>query len=226
MPGRFRAVDLRGARYGSLVVIDLHDYRDGKLRWLCKCDCGNLYVAGQGKLNKRKDGVRSCGLRSNHPRPLRETADVLREANKKIFKQPNGCWIWTGAFVGDGYGVLNFRRKRYRAHRLLYELLVGPIPEGLLIRHSCDNPPCVNPDHLSIGTQKDNMRDCGERFRNGRKFKPEDVLDMRSQFLRASRRDGTVARLAKEYGIPFHAVWRIVRGVSWKHGPWPEGMRP
>jgi hypothetical protein len=71
------------------------------------------------------------------------------------------CWPWLGSRTVNGYGRLG---NRY-AHRLVYEQEVGPIPDGLNVLHSCDNPPCVNPRHLRVGTQADNARDALERGR-------------------------------------------------------------
>lgn len=70
---------------------------------------------------------------------------------------PGDCWLWTGTIRPDGYGQVTVGRKQQRAHRLVYELLVGPIPEGLTLDHLCRNPPCVNPDHLEPVTLKINI---------------------------------------------------------------------
>ncbi len=78
-----------------------------------------------------------------------------------------GCWEWTGAKTHFGYGKMMIAGKVVRAHRVSYELHVGAIPSELLIRHRCDNPACVNPDHLEPGTQADNIQDMMERGRHG-----------------------------------------------------------
>lgn len=72
------------------------------------------------------------------------------------------CWKWTGRAHEDGYGVIYFNRKYWRASRLSWVLFGGngPIPSGMVIMHTCDNPPCVNPAHLVLGTHLDNRRDC------------------------------------------------------------------
>ena len=72
--------------------------------------------------------------------------------------QPNGCWNWAGA-NGD-YGLKYANGRKYKAHRWMYEQHVGPIPAGHGVLHKCDNPSCVNQDHLFTGTQADNMQDC------------------------------------------------------------------
>ncbi len=78
------------------------------------------------------------------------------------------CWLWPGA-KSDGYGCMKFQGKVLRVHRAMYEVHNGTIPDGLKILHSCDNPPCCNPKHLSLGTQADNVKDmiAKKRHRNG-----------------------------------------------------------
>lgn len=80
-------------------------------------------------------------------------------------KGENSCWEWTRYKDKDGYGQLRFKGRMYLAHRFSYMTYVGAIPEGMLICHKCDNPSCVNPDHLFIGTHLDNKRDCIKKGR-------------------------------------------------------------
>lgn len=86
---------------------------------------------------------------------------------------PNGCWVWGDSRTEFGYGLLvkersskTYRGKQKTAHRLSWELHHGEVPDGLSVLHRCDNPPCVNPDHLFLGTHADNMRDMFEKGRN------------------------------------------------------------
>lgn len=76
-----------------------------------------------------------------------------------------GCWIWTAARDSSGYGVVRVAGRQERAHRLSWMVFRGPIPSGACVCHTCDNPQCVNPDHLWVGTHQDNMDD---KVRKGR----------------------------------------------------------
>lgn len=97
----------------------------------------------------------------------------LREIKKlflsNVLKKPlkeGGCWVWFGAKTRDAYGCFNLQGKNYRAHRFSYSLFKGKIPDGMWILHSCDNPVCVNPKHLSFGTAYDNYQDIIRRGRS------------------------------------------------------------
>lgn len=84
----------------------------------------------------------------------------------------SGCWEWTGARNKDGYGILRRSGKGARAHRVAWELFHGPISDGLRVCHRCDNPPCVNPAHLFLGTPRDNARDMRAKGRAFQKITP------------------------------------------------------
>jgi hypothetical protein len=103
------------------------------------------------------------------PEP-RTADDFLAWLEPRIAMLPEapGCWIWLGAWFPEGYGMLMRRAissNPITAHRLVYTVLVGEIPESLSVLHYCDVPPCVRPTHLYVGTQADNMRDRAMRGR-------------------------------------------------------------
>jgi hypothetical protein len=84
----------------------------------------------------------------------------------RAVKQPNGCWEFSGNRHVQGYGVIRHEGRSRRAHRVAYELAHGPIPERMVVMHSCDNPPCINPEHLSVGTVAENNRDRQNKGRS------------------------------------------------------------
>ena len=93
----------------------------------------------------------------------------MNDKDKKRFlskiKKTRYCWLWEGTIRSKGYGSFKIRNKVYQAHRLSYNLFIGKIPDGLDICHKCDNPTCVNPKHLFVGTASDNMQDCANKGR-------------------------------------------------------------
>src|SRR5207237_6240778 len=103
----------------------------------------------------------------------------LRERFWSHVDATSDCWVWTAARTPLGYGVAaDEQRRARRAHRISWQLAHGPIPEGLRVLHHCDNPPCVRPSHLFLGTQFDNMADARQKGRtasggrNGSVVKP------------------------------------------------------
>lgn len=132
----------------------------------------------------------------------------------------SGCWEWKGSRRGPGYGRISVCGKVVPTHRLAYETWVGPIPEGHLVRHKCDNPPCINPSHLETGTHRDNARDRETRTRSSAgsgnpraKLTEKDVLDIREEYAKGVL---TQQMLAEVYGVKAHAVYKAIHGLSWK----------
>lgn len=131
-------------------------------------------------------------------------------------KRVGDCFIYHGARLPKGYGLFTVRKPiMVYAHRFVWESVKGPIPEGMLVCHHCDNPPCVNPDHLFLGTQSDNMQDMARKGRSNkhRRLTPEIVADIRARYAAGGI---TQQALADEYGIVFQHVSQIVRGLRWK----------
>jgi hypothetical protein len=137
--------------------------------------------------------------------------DLLRMIimNKSVVTQ-SGCWEWQGA-KSYGYGMIMRNHQRLRVHRLSYELWCGPIPKEMVMRHSCDNPCCVNPSHLEPGTQAENIQDTVSRNRHGqRKLTKSQVETIRCSA--KSNRD-----LSNLYGVGIIAIRRARSGETWKH---------
>lgn len=129
----------------------------------------------------------------------------------------NGCRVWTRALFGaGGYGAFWLNGKTVVAHRVAFEIANGPIPEGLLVRHKCDNRPCVNPEHLELGTHADNANDAMVRGRKpngiyhvGARLSDEQVAEIR-MLCASGERQRDVAKL---YGCTQAHVSLLVRGV-------------
>ena len=128
-----------------------------------------------------------------------------------------GCWEWALAIGDDGYGVASRKGKYYRAHRLSWELTNGPIPDGAFVCHHCDNPPCVNPEHLFLGDAAANAADR-EAKRRGiiGETHPQAKLT-ESQVVEILKSDEPQPALAERYGISRGMIGNIKAGLNWKH---------
>lgn len=129
------------------------------------------------------------------------------------------CWVWTAGRQHFGHGKFrpNGSAPHVLAHRFSYELAYGPIPDGLFVLHKCDNPPCVRPDHLFLGTQDDNMKDKVRKGRqakgpeNGRsKLTWEQAAEIRRRF--PFRKKGEIVAWSREFGVNEKSVLQIGRG--------------
>ncbi len=147
--------------------------------------------------------------------------ETLRRFHTKIIDTPRHlCWIWGGGFKNDkGYGDFRFNGRCIHAHRASYELHVGAIPKGMLVLHSCDYPPCVNPAHLFLGTNGDNLADRQSKGRQARgesvntaKLTSGEVLS-----IRGSRK--TDMELSVLYGVSRGQISRIKNRTDWRHLP-------
>jgi hypothetical protein len=109
------------------------------------------------------------------------------------------------------------RRKQLHVHRVMYALVNGPIPPGKMVRHSCDNPPCCNPEHLLLGTAKDNAQDALSRgrFSLGSKNGTSKLTEDQVKDIWRDPRPQT--HIAPDYGVSHDCIWRIKHRKNWKH---------
>lgn len=147
----------------------------------------------------------------------------IREAfEARYMPEPNsGCWLWIGALGSHGYPTITYQGKRwFLGNRLAWILHRSEIPDDLFVCHKCDNPICVNPDHLFLGTPKDNSQDSAKKGRhrdatgtnNGRaKLTEANVLQLRSAPSKG------LVKLAKELGISYSMIKSIRKRRAWKH---------
>jgi HNH endonuclease len=145
---------------------------------------------------------------------------MQRPLEEYFIPEPNsGCWLWLGAVDQDQYGIGwdTELKRNMRAHRMVYEILVGPIPSDKKLLHRCDNPCCVNPDHMTIGTTAENNADMREKGRHAfgirhgmNKLSEQEVIAIREA-------EGTHQEISNRFGISKATVTHIKNGRLWKN---------
>ena len=159
---------------------------------------------------------------------LRHKPEFLRAFYSLVAPEPScGCWLWAGRWRGSRtvYGLMSWDGAETLAHRVSYEIHKGPIPAGLIVRHTCDLGVCVNPDHLQTGTHKDNARDMVERGRH-RGGQPSGSLNTATKLnelqvaeIRVRRDSGeTLMALAKEFGVSDMCIHYVMK-TNWRRVP-------
>lgn len=137
-----------------------------------------------------------------------------------VTKQANGCWEWTSNIGTTRTASLNVGGKLIKTSRLSYETWVGPIPEGLVVRHKCDNGPCINPEHLELGTMADNSRDMVERGRSARRegHSQAKLTWEKVRLIREKYRAGlaTQETLGEEFGVSRRCIGKVVNNDTWQ----------
>lgn len=154
---------------------------------------------------------------------------LTTKLNKRLNKElgPDGCWTWTGSLAGKkykengGYGQIGFREngifKTIKTHRLAYEIKNGPIPSGMCVLHKCDNTRCCNPDHLFIGTQKQNIKDMVNKNRNikGESHPMHKLTEL--EILKIRNSNDKTSKLSYLYSVDKSTIIRIRSKKTWRH---------
>lgn len=152
----------------------------------------------------------------------------MAKSNEERFwenvKKTKKCWLWKGGKTSGGYGAFNAANNIHGAHRYSYELHNGPIPEGLWVLHTCDNPSCVNPAHLFIGTQQENIEDMIEKgrgnFAKGEAHYQDKLTWREVRLIRKIYKkhsfSKTQQQLADRFGVNQQTISEIIRGDIWK----------
>jgi hypothetical protein len=144
--------------------------------------------------------------------------DSLKECFlAKVITSEEGCWLWAGPHNYYGYGLFCFNYKVIRAHRVAYEIFKGPIPDDLLVCHTCDNPGCINPEHLFAGTKQDNNTDAVRKLRHAYGERNGHVKITAKQATEIYYSPLPSRLLAKKYGVPRGSVTDIKARRRWKH---------
>lgn len=167
--------------------------------------------------------------------PMRAPHLSQRESIERHFwtkvDKSGDCWVWLGSRTRGGsrnkvaYGRFGYLGSNRYAHRVAWVLTNGDLPDQLDVCHQCDNPPCVRPDHLFIGTHVENMQDCSRK----RRFRPNPLLGeaapwskLTTEQVRILRslprgRSSELRRLACEFGVSYGLAWSAARGRTWRH---------
>lgn len=193
------------------------------------------------KLWKEFSGLGAC--RECNKKPCPQCGAIFCPTGKKthcssrcnllgnIKINPNGCWEWQKGKIKRGYGVIHLSKEKRRilAHRLSYEIFIGEFDQDLFVCHKCDNPSCINPDHLFLGTPLDNALDCqnkgrifpirsvahkrGDKVSRGGKLTPNDVKEIRTLRLNGMKRKD----IADKFNITPEHVYGITSNKAWSH---------
>ncbi|MFZ6801971.1 HNH endonuclease signature motif containing protein [Undibacterium sp. Di24W] len=149
---------------------------------------------------------------------------TLEEKLAAKSKQEGDCIVWTGAKFKSGYGMIRIDGKWRRAHRVMYQMVHGAVADDLVVMHSCDNPACINIQHLSAATQLANVQDMHQKGRakpiHGEvhpkaKLSTSEIETIRSRYVSKSRIDGA-SQIARDYQVSKQAILAIVKHKSWK----------
>jgi hypothetical protein len=220
--------DLTGQVFSRLTVIERglkpSDSKKTGAWWICSCECGNVRTIYGSLLTTGH--TKSCGCyKSDVNRNAMSTMQFKKygETIDRFFKrfkvnEQNGCWEWLSSSDKDGYGLLWGKGKRILAHRYSYKHHYGIDPGELNVCHKCDNPRCVNPDHLFLGTTKDNVQDCMDKGRdamigsrnNKAKLTEDDIPTIREDKRKSSD-------IAKTYNVSKSTIKKIKNKSSWSH---------
>jgi len=190
--------------------------------------CKNCGETNQLNFYKyQKSSCKKCSnekskIRYHDNKSLKVKKPILEKFNKKYDIDNTGCWIWNGTKDKDGYGRSFFNYTPYLANRLSYELFKGTIPKGLFVCHECDNPSCVNPEHLFLGTHQDNMDDMVAKGRSpkqrGEAASTHVLTEKQAQYiLDFHHYHGSLTMLAKKFGVDISTVFYVKSGKSWSH---------
>lgn len=187
-------------------------------RRFCSLPCSASYLANQWWQNDRE------GMRQKISARLIARAPLIERFTASYVVDPNGCWIWQKTKDRKGYGKMasgkpGARGRPVHAHRVAYELFVGPISAGLSVCHHCDVPACVNPAHLFTGTNFDNMGDAARKGRMRGHSSPGEANPKARLTLaevEAIRQSADRSMLlAQQYGVSRQQIWLIRTGRGW-----------
>lgn len=223
-------LNLQGQTFGRLLVLAPAGTRypgtgRSSARWACECSCGTVVMALTSALRSSRKA--SCGcLRVEKAGALGKAnlRGTLEERFWRYVKPKAGCWEWQGPHNAAGYGVIGAGYARFVATRVALNLILHCPDPGphLVVMHTCDNPPCCNPEHLIVGTQKANLADMrakgrGSKVRASGANNGQSVLS-RETALEVLRQAGTglsQKTLAAQFSVSNGTIFNVLQGTHW-----------
>ena len=213
----------RGTRKGEFPMRNQRT-----ISYVCET-CHNPFMGRPA--SPKRPAARFCSPQcsaASHIRPSLEEA--LWSRVDKSGGQDN-CWLWTAGTTTGGYGEITYKQKGHYAHRTAYELVIGPIPDGMLVCHKCDNRLCCNPEHFFLGSISDNISDMHAKGRAyhalGERHGKAQLTEKQAREIKAlmvpawvyGRRKYTtkVSDVAKAYGVSDATISNLIAGRIWKH---------
>lgn len=176
--------------------------------------CGTGFAVKHSHAHRRRFCSRPCYIAAIH----RRADDFEAYFWKRVQKTPT-CWEWTGmrGTAGLRYGIVRRPHDGIKdevAHRTSWRMHFGEIPDGMFVCHHCDNPLCVRPDHLFLGTQTDNMTDMARKERSAAaKLTADDVREIRRRFANGESQSS----IAADYPISRRSIGKVTQRIHWRH---------
>ncbi len=209
--------DIRLVEFGRLTVLEFDSVVKGRgAMWKCICKCGN--VTSKRATSLQSHLTKSCGHCILTDEEVNQGVKLRIESRVSI-NTLTGCWEFPIA-KGGRYGKLSVRNKSVSSHVAAYRAYHGDT-RGLQVLHKCDNPPCCNPEHLFLGTQKENIADARQkgRFPNGERSGPAKLTQVQVVQIKAHLAEAKLSlrRIGELFGVSAGAVFGIKSGVNWFH---------
>ena len=206
-----RHANVRGLDPRSSPLSEEHDTSPG----FCQCGCGE-WVGFWEQTN------RSCGRVKGEPKRYVKGHQHVRPLVERFWSEvdrrsPGECWPWVGYRDSFGYGVFKHRGVKLRANRVALELSGTDIPDGFMACHHCDQPECVNPDHLFVGSHRDNMDDMAGKGRAPRGERSGNAKLTAGQVAEIRESDLTAPPLARRFGVSETTIRAIRSKKLWGH---------